>query len=80
MVAALRPDLVDFAAVGPDTSGRRNIERALDTGEDEMDVAALVAVNDVLAPDERAIMTHVAQYLQYELTHGKVGTCCSLCL
>ena len=45
-----------------------------------MDVAALVAVNDVLAPDERAIMTHVAQYLQYELTHGKVGTCCSLCL
>ncbi len=72
IVSSLRPDLVDFAAVGPETNGRRNVERALDVGEDEMSIAAIVSVSDVLVPEERSIVTHVAQYLAYELLHGKV--------
>jgi hypothetical protein len=42
LVSALRPDLVDFAQVGPDTAGRRNIERALDVGEVHLTVVCLI--------------------------------------
>jgi hypothetical protein len=45
----------------------------LDLGEDEMDIDALVSVDDVIRfPDDKAMMTHVAQFLKYEQKHGKV--------
>ncbi|XP_056282750.1 nesprin-2-like [Pseudoliparis swirei] len=63
---ALRPDLVDLSKART-RSNRQNLEEAFSTAERELRIPRLLDPDDVDVrdPDEKSIMTYVAQFLQY---------------
>ncbi|KAL7889257.1 hypothetical protein AOLI_G00015150 [Acnodon oligacanthus] len=63
---ALRPDLVDLSKARSRTN-RQNLEEAFRIAERELHIPRLLdpADVDVRDPDEKSIMTYVAQFLQY---------------
>ncbi|ORZ26598.1 calponin homology domain-containing protein [Lobosporangium transversale] len=71
-----RPDLLDFDSL--DKSDRHgNTQLAFDVAEEHLDIPKLLDVEDVCdisKPDERSIMTYVAQYFHAFSELGKVDT------
>ncbi|KAF8946109.1 hypothetical protein BGZ47_001311 [Haplosporangium gracile] len=71
-----RPDLLDFDSL--DKSDRhRNTQLAFDVAEEHLSIPKLLDVEDVCditKPDERSIMTYVAQYFHAFSELGKVDT------
>lgn len=71
-----RPDLLDFDSL--DKSDRhRNTQLAFDVAEEHLNIPKLLDVEDVCditKPDERSIMTYVAQYFHAFSELGKVDT------
>uniref|UniRef100_A0A672FTX7 Calponin-homology (CH) domain-containing protein n=1 Tax=Salarias fasciatus TaxID=181472 RepID=A0A672FTX7_SALFA len=63
---ALRPDLVDLSKART-RSNRQNLEEAFRIAERELRIPRLLEPDDVDVrdPDEKSIMTYVAQFLQY---------------
>ncbi|KTF78168.1 hypothetical protein cypCar_00022230 [Cyprinus carpio] len=63
---ALRPNIVDLTRARTRTN-RQNLEEAFHTAETELHIPRLLdpADVDVRDPDEKSIMTYVAQFLQY---------------
>ncbi|KAF7642967.1 hypothetical protein LDENG_00247330 [Lucifuga dentata] len=63
---ALRPDLVDLSKARTRTN-KQNLEEAFHLAEQELRIPRLLEPNDVDVrdPDEKSIMTYVAQFLQY---------------
>ncbi|XP_068608266.1 nesprin-2-like [Brachionichthys hirsutus] len=63
---ALRPDLVDPGKAGT-RSNKHNLEEAFSIAEKELRIPRLLEPDDVDVrdPDEKSIMTYVAQFLQY---------------
>ncbi|CAJ1074541.1 LOW QUALITY PROTEIN: nesprin-2 [Xyrichtys novacula] len=63
---ALRPDLVDLSKART-RSNRQNLEEAFHIAERELRIPRLLDPDDVDVrdPDEKSIMTYVAQFLQY---------------
>ncbi|XP_062253434.1 nesprin-2a [Platichthys flesus] len=63
---ALRPDLVDLSRART-RSNRQNLEEAFRIAERELRIPRLLEPDDVDVrdPDEKSIMTYVAQFLQY---------------
>ncbi|KAM6917368.1 uncharacterized protein PEZ65_013189 [Lycodopsis pacificus] len=63
---ALRPDLVDLSKART-RSNRQNLEEAFRIAERELRIPRLLDPDDVDVrdPDEKSIMTYVAQFLQY---------------
>ncbi|XP_042565729.1 nesprin-2-like [Clupea harengus] len=66
ILSALRPDVVDLTLARTRTN-RQNLEEAFRTAERELRIPRLLdpADVDVREPDEKSIMTYVAQFLQY---------------
>ncbi|KAG5846987.1 hypothetical protein ANANG_G00120830 [Anguilla anguilla] len=66
VLRSLRPDLVDLSQASGRTS-RQNLEEAFRTAERELQIPRLLEPKDVdiSDPDEKSIMTYVAQFLQY---------------
>uniref|UniRef100_A0A6I8NCE0 Nesprin-2 n=1 Tax=Ornithorhynchus anatinus TaxID=9258 RepID=A0A6I8NCE0_ORNAN len=66
VIHALRPDLIDMNIV-KDRSNRENLNEAFRIAECELSIPRLLEPEDVdvLHPDEKSIMTYVAQFLQY---------------
>ncbi|XP_049755484.1 nesprin-2 isoform X1 [Elephas maximus indicus] len=81
IIHALRPDLIDLNSV-KHRSNRDNLEEAFRIAERELKIPKLLEPEDVdvTNPDEKSIMTYVAQFLKYskdvpgtgEETQGKV--------
>ncbi|XP_076463750.1 muscle-specific protein 300 kDa-like isoform X7 [Babylonia areolata] len=65
MIHNIRPDLVDMDSVRAQQS-RTNLEHAFSTAEDQLGIARLLDPEDVDVdrPDEKSIMTYVAQFLK----------------
>ncbi|XP_077477537.1 uncharacterized protein syne2b [Stigmatopora argus] len=63
---ALRRDLVDLSAAAG-RSNKQNLEEAFRVAERELDIPRLLEPEDVdvREPDEKSIMTYVAQFLRY---------------
>ncbi|TNM95723.1 hypothetical protein fugu_016806 [Takifugu bimaculatus] len=63
---ALRPDVVDLSKART-RSNRQNLEEAFRVAESELRIPKLLDPDDVDVrdPDEKSIMTYVAQFLQY---------------
>ncbi|CAI5697153.1 unnamed protein product [Oreochromis niloticus] len=63
---ALRPDLVDLSKART-RSNKQNLEEAFRIAEKELRIPRLLEPDDVDVrdPDEKSIMTYVAQFLQY---------------
>ncbi|KAM4723418.1 nesprin-2 [Anableps anableps] len=63
---ALRPNLVDLSKART-RSNKQNLEEAFHIAETELRIPRLLDPNDVDVrdPDEKSIMTYVAQFLQY---------------
>ncbi|KAA8578682.1 hypothetical protein FQN60_017502, partial [Etheostoma spectabile] len=63
---ALRPDLVDLSKART-RSNKQNLEEAFHIAEKELRIPRLLDPDDVDVrdPDEKSIMTYVAQFLQY---------------
>ncbi|KAF3845082.1 hypothetical protein F7725_008245 [Dissostichus mawsoni] len=63
---ALRPDLVDLSKART-RSNKQNLEEAFRIAEKELKIPRLLDPDDVDVrdPDEKSIMTYVAQFLQY---------------
>ncbi|XP_052390559.1 nesprin-2 isoform X4 [Carassius gibelio] len=66
ILCSLRPDLVDLSQVQT-SSHRENLERAFHLAEKELGIPRLLEPEDVDVsnPDEKSIMTYIAQFLQY---------------
>uniref|UniRef100_A0A3B4WAH5 Calponin-homology (CH) domain-containing protein n=1 Tax=Seriola lalandi dorsalis TaxID=1841481 RepID=A0A3B4WAH5_SERLL len=66
VVHAIRPDLVDMEAVRR-RSNRENLEEAFSLAENELGIPRLLDPEDVDVdkPDEKSIMTYVAQFLKH---------------
>ncbi|XP_035278891.1 nesprin-2-like [Anguilla anguilla] len=66
VLRSLRPDLVDLSQASGRTN-RQNLEEAFRTAERELQIPRLLEPKDVdiSDPDEKSIMTYVAQFLQY---------------
>ncbi|XP_052441872.1 nesprin-2-like isoform X3 [Carassius gibelio] len=66
ILCSLRPDLVDLSQVQT-SSHRENLERAFHLAEKELGIPRLLEPEDidVSNPDEKSIMTYIAQFLQY---------------
>ncbi|XP_060127420.1 nesprin-2 isoform X2 [Zootoca vivipara] len=66
IIHALRPDLVDVERA-KDRPNKENLEEAFEIAETELNVPRLLEPDDVdvVSPDEKSIMTYVAQFLQY---------------
>ncbi|XP_004370998.1 nesprin-2 [Trichechus manatus latirostris] len=81
IIRALRPDLIDLNSV-KHRSNRDNLKEAFRIAERELKIPKLLEPEDVdvINPDEKSIMTYVAQFLKYskdapgtgEETQGKV--------
>ncbi|KAI9030776.1 calponin homology domain-containing protein [Phycomyces nitens] len=71
-----RPDLLDFSSLDPnDRHG--NTALAFDIAEEYLGIPKLLDVEDVCdisKPDERSVMTYVAEYFHAFSTSDKVGT------
>uniref|UniRef100_A0A8C3T368 Spectrin repeat containing nuclear envelope protein 2 n=1 Tax=Chelydra serpentina TaxID=8475 RepID=A0A8C3T368_CHESE len=66
IIHALRPDLVDMdRAKG--RANKENLKEAFKIAEHELNIPRLLEPEDVdvISPDEKSIMTYVAQFLQY---------------
>ncbi|XP_034623710.1 nesprin-2 isoform X2 [Trachemys scripta elegans] len=66
IIQALRPDLVDMdRAKG--RANKENLKEAFKIAEHELNIPRLLEPEDVdvISPDEKSIMTYVAQFLQY---------------
>lgn len=58
-----RPDLIDFDALNPEDKAG-NLDKAFQAAADHLDIPRLLDVEDIVSmprPDERSIMTYVAQ-------------------
>ncbi|XP_062267756.1 nesprin-1 isoform X1 [Platichthys flesus] len=66
ILCSLRPQLVDLSLV-PSRSNQENLEEAFHVAERELHIPRLLEPQDVNVkdPDEKSIMTYVAQFLQY---------------
>ncbi|KAM8787980.1 nesprin-1-like [Rhynchonycteris naso] len=66
VIHAIRPELVDLAKVKV-RSNRENLEEAFSIAETELGIPRLLDPEDVDVdkPDEKSIMTYVAQFLKY---------------
>ncbi|XP_034436669.1 nesprin-1-like [Hippoglossus hippoglossus] len=66
ILCSIRPQLVDLSLV-PSRSNRENLEEAFHVAERELHIPRLLEPQDVNVkdPDEKSIMTYVAQFLQY---------------
>ncbi|KAK2883496.1 hypothetical protein Q8A67_017133 [Cirrhinus molitorella] len=66
ILCSLRPDLVDLAQAQT-SSHQENLERAFHLAEKELGIPRLLEPEDVDVsnPDEKSIMTYIAQFLQY---------------
>ncbi|RXN16323.1 nesprin-2-like protein [Labeo rohita] len=66
ILCSLRPDLVDLSQAQT-SSHRENLERAFHLAEKELGIPRLLEPEDVdvSKPDEKSIMTYIAQFLQY---------------
>ncbi|XP_039720519.1 nesprin-2-like isoform X1 [Pteropus medius] len=66
VIHALRPDLVDMKSV-KHRSNKDNLKEAFRIAEQELKIPMLLEPEDVdvVNPDEKSIMTYVAQFLQY---------------
>ncbi|XP_004681849.1 PREDICTED: nesprin-2 isoform X2 [Condylura cristata] len=73
VIHALRPDLIDMKSV-KHRSNKDNLQEAFRIAEQELKIPKLLEPEDVdvVNPDEKSIMTYVAQFLQY--SKGKLGT------
>eukprot|EP01104_Vermistella_antarctica_P019844 TRINITY_DN805_c0_g1_i1.p1 TRINITY_DN805_c0_g1~~TRINITY_DN805_c0_g1_i1.p1 ORF type:complete len:2712 (-),score=1016.99 TRINITY_DN805_c0_g1_i1:134-8269(-) len=64
LIHAHRPDLIDYHSLDP-ANHEENLQLAFDIAEKELDIPQLLDVDDiarVVKPDERSIITYVAQY------------------
>ncbi|XP_047397719.1 nesprin-2 isoform X2 [Sciurus carolinensis] len=66
VIHALRPDLIDMKSV-KQRSNKDNLQEAFGIAERELKIPKLLDPEDVdvVNPDEKSIMTYVAQFLQY---------------
>ncbi|KAM7157907.1 nesprin-2 [Molossus nigricans] len=66
VIHALRPDLIDMKSV-KHRSNKDNLREAFRIAEQELKIPKLLEPEDVdvVSPDEKSIMTYVAQFLQY---------------
>uniref|UniRef100_K7E389 Spectrin repeat containing nuclear envelope protein 2 n=1 Tax=Monodelphis domestica TaxID=13616 RepID=K7E389_MONDO len=66
VIHAVRPDLIDMDSV-KDRSSKDNLKEAFRIAELELNIPRLLDPEDVdvINPDEKSIMTYVAQFLQY---------------
>ncbi|XP_074986041.1 nesprin-2 isoform X2 [Caretta caretta] len=66
IIHALRPDLVDMDRAKGRTN-KENLKEAFKIAEHELNIPRLLEPEDVdvISPDEKSIMTYVAQFLQY---------------
>uniref|UniRef100_A0A8C3X5K7 Nesprin-2 n=1 Tax=Catagonus wagneri TaxID=51154 RepID=A0A8C3X5K7_9CETA len=66
IIHALRPDLVDMKSV-KQRSSKDNLKEAFRIAEQELKIPKMLEPEDVdvADPDEKSIMTYVAQFLQY---------------
>ncbi|KAJ8356434.1 hypothetical protein SKAU_G00192280 [Synaphobranchus kaupii] len=66
VLCSLRPDLVDLSQVSGRTN-QQNLEEAFRIAERELRIPRLLEPEDIdiRDPDEKSIMTYVAQFLQY---------------
>ncbi|XP_069888116.1 nesprin-2 isoform X2 [Dipodomys merriami] len=66
VIHALRPDLIDMKSV-KHRSNRDNLKEAFRIAEQELKIPKLLEPEDVdvVNPDEKSIMTYVAQFLKY---------------
>ncbi|KAM5245078.1 nesprin-2 isoform 4-T7 [Hipposideros larvatus] len=66
VIHALRPDLIDMKSV-KHRSNKDNLKEAFKIAERELKIPKLLEPEDVdvVDPDEKSIMTYVAQFLQY---------------
>ncbi|XP_075387998.1 nesprin-2 isoform X2 [Tenrec ecaudatus] len=66
VIHALRPDLIDLNSV-KQRSNRDNLNDAFRIAEQELNIPKLLEPEDVdvINPDEKSIMTYVAQFLKY---------------
>ncbi|XP_068947829.1 nesprin-2 [Petaurus breviceps papuanus] len=66
VIHALKPDLIDMNSV-KSRSSRENLKEAFRIAEHELNIPRLLDPEDVdvINPDEKSIMTYVAQFLQY---------------
>uniref|UniRef100_A0A8B9BQV6 Spectrin repeat containing nuclear envelope protein 1 n=1 Tax=Anser brachyrhynchus TaxID=132585 RepID=A0A8B9BQV6_9AVES len=73
VIHAIRPDLVDMDKV-KGRSNRENLEEAFTLAETELGIPRLLDPEDVNVdkPDEKSIMTYVAQFLKYYPDHHTV--------
>uniref|UniRef100_A0A2K5EX71 Spectrin repeat containing nuclear envelope protein 2 n=1 Tax=Aotus nancymaae TaxID=37293 RepID=A0A2K5EX71_AOTNA len=72
VIHALRPDLIDMKSV-KHRSNKDNLREAFRIAEQELKIPRLLEPEDVdvVDPDEKSIMTYVAQFLQYSKdAHG----------
>ncbi|XP_021103430.1 nesprin-2 isoform X2 [Heterocephalus glaber] len=74
VIHALRPDLVDMKSV-KHRSNRDNLKEAFGIAERELKIPRLLEPEDVdiVNPDEKSIMTYVAQFLQYSKNVPQFG-------
>ncbi|XP_008061512.1 nesprin-2 [Carlito syrichta] len=74
IIHALRPDLIDVKSV-THRSNKDNLKEAFRVAEQEMKIPKLLEPEDVdvMNPDEKSIMTYVAQFLQYSKDAPRTG-------
>ncbi|XP_067239735.1 nesprin-2-like isoform X9 [Chanodichthys erythropterus] len=66
ILCSLRPDLVDLSQAQT-SSHLENLEKAFHLAEKELGIPRLLEPEDIVVsnPDEKSIMTYIAQFLQY---------------
>ncbi|KAM7323358.1 hypothetical protein ACRRTK_017464 [Alexandromys fortis] len=75
IIHALRPDLIDMDSVRH-RSSKENLKEAFRIAEHELKIPKLLEPEDVdvMNPDEKSIMTYVAQFLKYSRDAPGAGT------
>ncbi|EAL72905.1 alpha actinin [Dictyostelium discoideum AX4] len=71
-----RPDLINFDSLNKDDKAG-NLQLAFDIAEKELDIPKMLDVSDMLdvvRPDERSVMTYVAQYYHHFSASRKAET------
>lgn len=78
MIHRHRPDLLDYHALDKSWEGRHyNTQLAFDIAAEHLNIPKLLDVEDVCdvsKPDERSVMTYVAQYFHAFSELGKADT------
>ncbi|XP_006142459.1 nesprin-2 isoform X5 [Tupaia chinensis] len=74
VIHALRPDLIDMKSVAQ-RSNKDNLKEAFQIAERELKIPKLLEPEDVdiVNPDEKSIMTYVAQFLKYSKKAPETG-------